>query len=203
MIILVFEPERAPARSRQNLKIMLFEFPDRILIRIKQLATLTSPERNVSETSQRNEDVINIKEKSDCGAEAIVQADFFKGQSKAPPIQMELTDDHLATGHHIPLKIREGEPHSQAIVTVEIDSVWSAMVWDTTIEPGSSFGEWFMVLNRLTLLEGLVRQPTKHQFYRAWVTVKPVGSAKSRRPKANPATKMLPRPTVQRNEPVR
>ncbi|MED6145165.1 hypothetical protein PIB30_022475 [Stylosanthes scabra] len=48
------------------------------------------------------------------------------------------------------------------------------MVWDTTIEPGSSFGEWFMVLNRLTLLEGLVRQPIKHRFYRAWVTVKPV-----------------------------
>ncbi|MED6113539.1 hypothetical protein PIB30_071717, partial [Stylosanthes scabra] len=52
-------------------------------------------------------------------------------------------------------------------------------------------------------LEGLVRQPTKHRFYRAWVTVKPVGSAKSCRPKANPATKMLLRPTVQRNEPVR
>ncbi|MED6175757.1 hypothetical protein PIB30_081360 [Stylosanthes scabra] len=77
------------------------------------------------------------------------------------------------------------------------------MVWDTTIEPGSSFGEWFMVLNRLTLLEGLVRQLTKHRFYRAWITVKPVGSTKSCRPKANPATKMLLRPTVQRNEPDR
>ncbi|MED6151297.1 hypothetical protein PIB30_081182 [Stylosanthes scabra] len=32
---------------------------------------------------------------------------------------------------------------------------------------------------------GLVRQPTKHRFYRAWVTVKPVGSAKSGRPKVN------------------
>ncbi|MED6172050.1 hypothetical protein PIB30_046556 [Stylosanthes scabra] len=89
------------------------------------------------------------------------------------------------------------------VISVEIDSVWSAMVWDMTIEPGSSFWEWFMVLNRLTLLEGLVRQPTKHRFYRAWVTVKPVGSAKSCRPKANPATNMLLRPTVQRNEPVR
>ncbi|MED6189620.1 hypothetical protein PIB30_097793, partial [Stylosanthes scabra] len=49
----------------------------------------------------------------------------------------------------------------------------------------------------------LVRQPTKHRFYRAWVTVKPVGSAKSCRPKANPATKMLLWPTVQRKEPVR
>ncbi|MED6109926.1 hypothetical protein PIB30_038102 [Stylosanthes scabra] len=76
------------------------------------------------------------------------------------------------------------------------------MVWDATIEPVSSFGERFMVLNRLTLLEGLVRQPTKYRFYRAWVTVKPVGSAKSCRPKANSATKMLLRPTVQRNEPL-
>ncbi|MED6156319.1 hypothetical protein PIB30_013351 [Stylosanthes scabra] len=33
--------------------------------------------------------------------------------------------------------------------------------------------------------QGLVRQPTKHQFYRAWVTVKPVGSAKSCRLKVN------------------
>ncbi|MED6160179.1 hypothetical protein PIB30_048908 [Stylosanthes scabra] len=66
---------------------------------------------------------------------------------------------------------------------------------------GFFFGEWFMVLNRLTLLEGLVRQPTKHRFYRAWVTIKPVGSVKSCRPKANQATKMLLRPTVQRNEP--
>ncbi|MED6221523.1 hypothetical protein PIB30_055619 [Stylosanthes scabra] len=93
--------------------------------------------------------------------------------------------------------------HITLVVTVEIDSVWSAMVWDTTIEPGSSFWEWFMVMNRLTLLEGLVRQPTKHRFYRAWVTVKPVGSAKSCRPKANLATKMLLRPTVQRNERLR
>ncbi|MED6153271.1 hypothetical protein PIB30_100297, partial [Stylosanthes scabra] len=77
------------------------------------------------------------------------------------------------------------------------------MVWDTTIEPGSSLWGWFMVLNRMTLLEGLVRQPTKHRFYQAWVTVKPVGSAKSCRPKANPATKMLLRLTVQKNEPVR
>ncbi|MED6207986.1 hypothetical protein PIB30_040760 [Stylosanthes scabra] len=76
-------------------------------------------------------------------------------------------------------------------------------VEDTTIEPGSSFWEWFMILNRLTLLEGLVRQPTKYRFYRTWVTVKPVDSAKSCRPKANPATKMLLRPTVQRSDPVR
>ncbi|MED6164605.1 hypothetical protein PIB30_091772 [Stylosanthes scabra] len=76
------------------------------------------------------------------------------------------------------------------------------MVWDMTIEPGSSFWEWFMVLNRLTLLEGLVRQLTKYRFYRAWATVKPVGSAKPCRSKANPATKMLLRPTVQRNEPA-
>ncbi|MED6180186.1 hypothetical protein PIB30_008044, partial [Stylosanthes scabra] len=32
---------------------------------------------------------------------------------------------------------------------------------------------------------GLVWQPTKYRFYRSWVTVKPVGSAKSCRSKAN------------------
>ncbi|MED6158134.1 hypothetical protein PIB30_029931 [Stylosanthes scabra] len=41
----------------------------------------------------------------------------------------------------------------------------------------------------------------QHRFYRAWVTIKPVGSAESCRPKANSATKMLLRLTVQRNEP--
>ncbi|MED6197039.1 hypothetical protein PIB30_052999 [Stylosanthes scabra] len=32
---------------------------------------------------------------------------------------------------------------------------------------------------------GLVWEPTKYRFYQAWVTVKPVSSAKSCRPKAN------------------
>ncbi|MED6122288.1 hypothetical protein PIB30_038488 [Stylosanthes scabra] len=51
--------------------------------------------------------------------------------------------------------------------------------------------------------EGLVWQPTKYRSYRTCVTVRPAGSAKSCKPKANPATKMLLRLTVQRNEPVR
>ncbi|MED6157799.1 hypothetical protein PIB30_026877 [Stylosanthes scabra] len=37
----------------------------------------------------------------------------------------------------------------------------------------------------LIFIKGLVRQLTKHRFYRAWVTIKPVGSAKSCRPKVN------------------
>ncbi|MED6183628.1 hypothetical protein PIB30_039468 [Stylosanthes scabra] len=63
-----------------------------------------------------------------------------------------------------------------------------------------SYKTFERTLNRF---QGLVRQPTKYRFYRTWVTVKPVDSAKSCRPKANSATKMLLRPTVQKNEPVR
>ncbi|MED6123541.1 hypothetical protein PIB30_050112, partial [Stylosanthes scabra] len=39
---------------------------------------------------------------------------------------------------------------------------------------------------------GLEWQPTKYRSYRTCVTVRPVGSAKSCRPKANPATERYP-----------
>ncbi|MED6139237.1 hypothetical protein PIB30_081919 [Stylosanthes scabra] len=45
----------------------------------------------------------------------------------------------------------------------------------------------FLIIKMLRVVLCLMaeRQPTKHRFYRAWVTVKPVGSAKLCRPKVN------------------
>ncbi|MED6202688.1 hypothetical protein PIB30_108071, partial [Stylosanthes scabra] len=86
-------------------------------------------------------------------------------------------------------------------VTVGTDSVGRRW-YGTRRSTEFFFWEWFMVLDRFNPLRRIGLATDQVSVLSDLGHCRPVGSAKSCRPKANPATKMLLRLTVQRNESV-
>ncbi|MED6184286.1 hypothetical protein PIB30_046013 [Stylosanthes scabra] len=135
---------QVPTRSRKNLKIVPLEFLDGFPKGIEKMTPLMSTKGHEAQTSLRWEQVIYIHKNTVRRMETKVVTDTLEGPHKTPSVEMELTSGHLASRHHLFLKIikRKTNPYPGKMLLIDPQEVgtiftrpeWQPIRWPNCFE---------------------------------------------------------------------